>query len=238
MSTAASIFDSASAAYEQQLHMGIALSGESAEYFVQGRVALLNRLVRVAIDGPVRMMLDFGCGVGNACGELLSSFSDSRLIGVDCSHDSLLEAERRYAGSQFAERIMWKSELTTVAPNSLDVVYSSGVFHHIPPDDRNAEIRKLYAVLRPGGLMAIFENNPWNPGTRWVMSRIPFDRDAICLRPIECANRLRSCGFEVLSTSYLFFFPRCLSALRRMERYLECIPLGAQYVVLARRPEK
>lgn len=39
--------------------------------------------------------------------------------------------------------------------------------------------------LRPGGVFAFWEINPWNPGTRHVMSRIPFDRDAIMLTPPE-----------------------------------------------------
>ena len=35
--------------------------------------------------------------------------------------------------------------------------------------------------LRPGGVFALWENNPWNPGTRLVMRRIPFDRNAVLL---------------------------------------------------------
>jgi hypothetical protein len=68
------------------------------------------------------------------------------------------------------------------------------------------------------------------------MSRIPFDRDAICLSPIEARRRLRAAGFQVLQTRYLFFFPRKLSLLRPVERHLARLQLGAQYVVLARRP--
>jgi hypothetical protein len=41
------------------------------------------------------------------------------------------------------------------------------------------------------GMLALFENNPWNPGARMVMARIPFDRDAVTLSPIEARRMLR-----------------------------------------------
>ena len=40
----------------------------------------------------------------------------------------------------------------------------------------------LFALLT-GGVLALFENNPWNPGTRLVMKRIPFDRNAQTISP-------------------------------------------------------
>jgi hypothetical protein len=42
----------------------------------------------------------------------------------------------------------------------------------------------------PEALSAL-ENNPWNPGTRYVMSRIPFDRDAIPLTPSAARHLLK-----------------------------------------------
>jgi hypothetical protein len=47
---------------------------------------------------------------------------------------------------------------------------------------------------------------------------------------------LRDAGFEVLRTDYLFFFPRSLSALRFLDPLLRPIPMGAQYLVLSRKP--
>jgi hypothetical protein len=84
-------------------------------------------------------------------------------------------------------------------------------------------------------VFAVFENNPWNPGTRLVMRRIPFDRDAETLSPPAGRRLLRSAGFEVLRTDFVFFFPRALHILRPLERRLARLPLGAQYLVLARK---
>src|SRR4029434_4043103 len=73
------------------------------------------------------------------------------------------------------------------------LVYCNGVFHHIPPQAREAAVAYVARALRPGGLWAFWENNPWNPGTRYAMHRIPFDRDAIPLTPPE-ARRLLQAG--------------------------------------------
>src|SRR5262245_44355393 len=80
----------------------------------------------------------------------------------------------------------------------VDLVYCNGVFHHIPVGRRAAVIDYIYRSLRPGGLFSLWENNPWNPGTRYVMSRIPFDRDAIMLTAPETRRLLVAGRFEIL----------------------------------------
>jgi hypothetical protein len=94
----------------------------------------------------------------------------------------------------------------------------------------------ILRCLRPGGLFALWENNPWNPGTRYVMSRIPFDRDAVTITPPQATKLLRARGFQILGVNYLFFFPRFLKSLRFLEPYASRIPMGAQYQVLCRKP--
>jgi len=83
--------------------------------------------------------------------------------------------------------------------------------------------------------LAFWENNPWNPGMRYVMSRIPFDRDAVTLTAPETRRLLQAGGFEVLRTDFLFIFPRVLSWFRCVESLMTQLPLGAQYQFLCRK---
>jgi SAM-dependent methyltransferase len=234
MENAAEIFDAASAQYAEQLNQGLALSGESADYFVEGRIAFLAEYLdldpKYATCEP--QVLDFGCGVGNACAALRGRLHASCVTGLDCSAESIRVARGRHPGPQFH----WTVDGASIRPASLDVAYTSGVFHHISPDQRQAELNRLYSWLKPGGVLALFENNPWNPGTKWIMSRIPFDRDAQCLSPLESCKRLRQAGFRIHLLRSLFFFPRLLHWLRPLEKHLSVVPLGAQYVVVAQRP--
>lgn len=94
----------------------------------------------------------------------------------------------------------------------------------------------LFHSLRPDGLLAFCENNPWNPGARMVMRRCPFDRDALPISPRLARRLLRDAGFSLLRTDFLFVFPRRLRCLRFIEPAVASLPLGAQYLVLCRAP--
>jgi hypothetical protein len=56
---------------------------------------------------------------------------------------------------------------------------------------RDASAKTVSRALKKGGYFAYFESNPWNPGTKMVMGRIPFDRDAIKLSGRESNNFLK-----------------------------------------------
>lgn len=121
-------------------------------------------------------------------------------------------------------------------PNeTIDLVFSNGTFHHIRPHERDDAVNYIHRSLRPGGLFALWENNPWNPATRYVMSRCSFDKNACCLSPIEARNLVQTAGFEVLSTEFLFIFPRALRWFRPVEPLLSRLPLGTQYQLLCRK---
>lgn len=230
MESASATFDQAATEYNIQLQQGLDLSGESAEYFAEGRVAFLAEQLN-HFAAARASILDFGCGVGNAATILKDVLKPREIVGLDCSTESIEVAQHRYPRAPFR----WYAEEQDEFEQHFDVAYTSGVFHHIEPEDRQAALSQVHRWLKPGGLFAFFENNPWNPGTRWVMSRIPFDRDAICLSMLEARSRLRQAGFEILKTQSLFYFPNALRSLRPLERWLRYLPMGAQYVVLARR---
>ena len=154
------------------------------------------------------------------------------LHGVDVSESSLDAARHavRDARAHF-------SLLDRYPPQgNCDLAFTNGVFHHIPLQERAEAINYIYRALRPGGLLSFWENNPWNPGTRYVMSRIPFDRDAIMLSSIQARAMIQTAGFEVLQTDFLFVFPNMLRSLRTLEPWLARLPIGAQYQVLCRKP--
>ena len=59
-----------------------------------------------------------------------------------------------------------------------DLVLAICVFHHIPPSERPYVMREIHRILRPGGIVAVFEHNPLNPLTRYVVKQCEFDIDA------------------------------------------------------------
>jgi ubiquinone/menaquinone biosynthesis C-methylase UbiE len=223
-------FDQYANDYNDALAHGIKLSGENGAYFAQRRVEWMGRRLD-ALGVVPRRLMDFGCGTGSATPFLLNLPHAETLLGIDVS-SRLLEVAQSEHGSQRA-RFMLADQYPD---GGIDVLYCNGVFHHIPPAERATAIDYMWRVLRPGGLVALWENNPWNPGTRLVMRRIPFDRDAVLVSPSNARSLLRRRGFTIAGTEFLFIFPRPLKFLRGLEPPLARYPLGAQYVVLARKP--
>ena len=227
-------FDRFARSYDGDLQRGLALSGEDKSYFSRGRVAWLQRRRReLALPVPAHIA-DFGCGNGESLPHLLTLPGARSVLGLEISRALLHEAQTTLANTPgIALR-----HLSEHRPaGDLDLVYSNGVFHHIPPAERPASLQLIFDSLRAGGVFALWENSRWHPATRWVMSRIPFDRDTVPLSAGEARELARQAGFEILDTSYLFIFPAPLKALRVAEPALAKLPLGTQYQVLCRKPQ-
>jgi SAM-dependent methyltransferase len=222
-------FDAYAESYDDALNRGLAVAGEGKEYFARRRVEWIAKRLRALAVAP-RSVLDYGCGTGSSIPFLIESFGPDRVTGIDVSEGSLAVA-RRELGS---DRVGFATVEGFQPDGSYDLVLCNGVFHHIPVAERASAVATIRRALRPGGVFAFWENNPWNPGTRLVMSRIPFDRDAITLTPPEARRLLREGGFVVVRTDFLFIFPKALGFLRAAEPIVAGAPLGAQYMVLCR----
>jgi SAM-dependent methyltransferase len=225
-------FDQYAADYDGALAQGISVSGEDKEFFARGRIAWLAKTLGEKYLST-ETALDFGCGTGQAAPLLKEILRAQEILGVDVSEGLLAVAQREHGGAGIEFRALKNHQ----PMGEFDLAYCNGVFHHVPLGERAGAVNHVFRSLKPGGIFALWENNPWNPGTRYVMSKIPFDRDAITLSPPTARKLLRDGGFEILRTDFQFFFPRFLSWFRRLEPSLAKTPIGAQYQVLARKPD-
>jgi SAM-dependent methyltransferase len=226
-------FDEYAGQYDTALNQGLSLSGESKDYFAKARVRWLAARLHERGIWP-QQILDFGCGTGDTCPELLDGLNARLVVGVDPSLESIATARRNHTDTH-----LQFEETSALEPSGqFQLAYCNGVFHHIERERRADALSYLHRSLSPGGFFGFWENNPWNPGTRLVMRRIPFDRDAHLLAAPAARRLLMRAGFEILSTDYLFLFPRFLAALRPLEASLTSVPAGAQYMVLTRKARR
>ena len=224
-------FDSYAGAYDDALTKGIAVSGEDKAYFAENRLRWLARSLRELGIKP-RRALDFGCGTGSATPFFFEHLHIHSLLALDVSEKSLEVARATYTSPNVQFNLCQRHQPAA----DIDLAFCNGVFHHLSREDRPGALRQIFDSLCPGGLFAFCENNPLNPGTRYVMSRIPFDRDAIVVPASEARRIVSAAGFEVLRLDFLFVFPAVLKWFRRFEPALSRFPLGAQYQLLARKP--
>ncbi len=218
-------FDDYVEEYNELVENQLRLFDQESEYFAEYKV----RKTRELVSGEPADILDYGCGIGRSIPFLKKYFPSSRIFGCDTSEKSVDYAKERYA---FAELATVK-ELES-SPARFDLVFIAGVYHHIPPPERHASLAFIADRARKGADVVIFEHNPLNPVTRYIVHTCAFDEDAVLLRPRELTSLCKGAGLQVVATAYTLFFPALLRGLRPLERYLSKFPLGGQYLVHAR----
>lgn len=201
-------------------------TGSHPEFF-QARKAhlILDYFRRRQRDTSKMKYLDVGCGQGDLLRILQSSFAHA--AGCDPSSGMIASL------GDVDVRLQADESKLPFPDDSFDFVTASGVFHHVPPQNRTALAKEVNRVLKPEGVFAIIEHNPINPLTRAIVSRSPVDVGAILLRASEARQLISSVGFSVEDVSYFLYIPKALyeNGGSIVERLLARIPLGGQYAV-------
>lgn len=223
-------FDKHALAYEDQLRNSIAITGEDPTFFAEYKIELFSKWAQP----KPRSVVDFGSGIGNSILYFRKHFAESEITCADVSQKSLAHASRRFPGQE--QSLVITSEGIPAPDQSFDAAFSACVFHHIPHEEHGFWLKELFRVVRPGGVMAIFEHNPLNPLTVYTVKTCPFDENARLIYANGLQARCRDAGWQVSKTRYHVFFPRFAAGLRIVEPTIAWMPLGAQYSVLARKP--
>jgi len=188
-------------------------------------------VLRHADLGRVRRVLDVGCGPGETDAFLEGAFRS--LSGVDLSAAMVERAAERNPWATYSA--YERGDPLPYDDGAFDLSFAICVFHHVPIGERPPLLAEMHRVTRPGGLVAIFEHNPWNPLTRKAVRDCPFDEDAELLSRPQARRLLGEAGLERLESPFIIFFPRQGERRDRIERRLGWLPLGAQYYVAGRR---
>ena len=222
-------FDQFASCYEKTMERSCAISGESPDFYAEQRIEWCLRHLRRYF--PIGTVLDFGCGIGGSIGYFFEILGCSWVIGVEPSVGSLETARRRHPD----RNLRLSTPENFVPSGTIPLAFCYGVFHPIPPADRLPALGYIRAALSENGILAFWENNPWNPLVVYSMSLNEFDRNANRLSPLRSVRLLKQAGFRVEFVDYCFFFPHFARGLRALEPALKWLPLGAQYLVLARK---
>ncbi len=225
-------FNEYASSYREDLERSIAFSGATADLFISLKADLLVDLVARQLGDPARLsVLDVGCGVGET-----HRFLEGRLgalHGVDIASESVDKARERHPWAGY--RTCKPGEPLPYEDGEFDLAFAICVVHHVPPEERAAFFSEMQRTVRPGGVVAIFEHNPFNPLTRKAVNSCAFDEDAVLVTRRRTRGLLRDAGLERVEAPYIVFFPREGERLRAIERRLGWLPLGAQYYVAARK---
>jgi ubiquinone/menaquinone biosynthesis C-methylase UbiE len=116
------------------------------------------------LTGSIQNALDVGCSVGISTLTLhrfLRQQHDSlQTVGLDLSPYMLTVAQSRDTNNEVAQWIHAQAEDTGLPAESFDVVTLQFVTHELPRTASRAIFQEALRLLRPGGTLAITDNNP------------------------------------------------------------------------------
>lgn len=162
------------------------------------------------IQSPVQDVLDMGCSVGISTLALHRFYQSRqefpvRTVGLDLSPYMLTVARHRDTHGAIAQWIHADAAATGLPDQSCDLITLQFVAHELPRQPAIAIFTEALRLLRPGGHLAIVDNNPKSPVIQnlppvlftLMKSTEPWSDDYYTF-DIEAA--LQSIGFNYLTT--------------------------------------
>jgi ubiquinone/menaquinone biosynthesis C-methylase UbiE len=135
------------------------------------RGAVYRKMVALAGVRPGDAVLDVGCSSGYLARKLAAAAGpDGHVTGVDPSEPAIAYARRRALPAMTFTAAV--AQDLPLPDESFDVVTSTLALHHVPARRREAALREMFRVTRPGGrlLAADFDPSrrplPLHPGGR------------------------------------------------------------------------
>jgi tRNA (cmo5U34)-methyltransferase len=134
-------------------------TGQSATVDAPLAMALVAQAA-AATTPQARHVLDIGCGAGNYTLKLLQSLPNLDVTLVDLSQAMLDRANERVSQSTTGRVTTLQGDIREVRleSESFDIILAAAVLHHLRTDaEWRAVFAALYAALRPGGSLWIFD---------------------------------------------------------------------------------
>jgi SAM-dependent methyltransferase len=222
-------FNETKKTYRSTINQVVGFVGQDLDFFTAVKADFLQRVVREFFPAVKRpRVLDIGCGHGL----IHPLLGDYDVVGVDVATEVLSLARTanptvRYAG--------YDGRTLPFQPGSFDVTMAVCVMHHVPPAQWVSFLEEMKRMLSRNGIGVIFEHNPLNPLTRYVVANNDIDADACLLRSFTLQRLLREAGFTQIATKNILFTPFGAPVFRWLDRQLWWCPFGAQYYTIASR---
>ena len=219
-------FNQFARSYGSEVDRVTAFSGKPQDYYAKFKAELILETAS-ALFGELASVeaLDVGCGIGITdahLGEYLG-----HICGVDPSSASIAEAQIRNPAAEYHH---YPGSALPFDDDRFDVTFAICVFHHIDGwDAQESLLAEMNRVTRQGGLVLVFEHNPWNPLTRLVVSRCKLDQDASLIRASQMRVLARRAGLDAVQTKHILLTPWSGMCWRRLDQWAGGLPLGAQY---------
>ncbi len=218
-------FDEFAKDFRQLHNENLKFTGFDTFYFVKKKVDYLAQYEK---NEPSHL-LDLGCGDGYTAHFVHEQFPLWQINGIEVSGESIIECKQKNIPQ--ASFQVYDGTTIPFDDNSFDVVFISCIFHHVPANEHEALLKEVQRVLKKGGRLYLFEHNPFNIGTRYLVKTCVFDANAKLLPASYFSNIFKKQQWIIDKRTYITFFPgwKWIKSFLSLEKYFSNIPLGGQY---------
>jgi SAM-dependent methyltransferase len=235
-------FDQHKETYRTDIDKAVSFSGQSHDFFTRVKAEYLIDILRKIESGRQKAgseaspldVLDIGCGHGHIHPYLIKSGVSLKLRAIDVAATVVEEARQ---ANPTVEYESYEGDKLPYPDQSFDATYTIAVMHHVPPQQWSSFLQEMRRVVRPGGLIIIFEHNPINPLTQWIVRTCPIDDNAVLLSSRKLSKLVAQTDLVDIESRYILFTPLDGPNYRKFDKMIGWLPLGAQYYVSARIPQ-
>lgn len=227
-------FDAYSKDYSHEINKAISFAGKDHDFFTMVKGRYLSEMLTQEIKSQVPLkVLDVGCGHGLIHPYLKEMTTHPlEITGIDVASDVIEIAKKDHPQNVYSD---YDGKKIPYPDGSFDVTYTICVMHHVPPNEWDNFVSELKRVTKNGGLVVVFEHNPFNPLTLWIVNTCPIDKDAVLLNPSKLKNLMSHSDLKLEAVKSILFTPFKGKLFENFDQMMGWLPLGAQYYVKSRK---
>jgi SAM-dependent methyltransferase len=176
-----------------------------------------------------RTVLEVGSGTGQIAAELLARDGSLEYVGVDLS-SAMLDVARARLAVYGARATLRESSAASIpaGDGSFDAAFGVDVLHHV--EDREAVLRELRRVVRPGGRVVFLEGNPIFPITLALALALREERGLLSISRRALAADFAAAGLVDIRADFAPLYtppgpPRLVPAFDAVDHALARVPL-------------
>jgi len=216
--------------YVNTIEESLRFSGKEHDFFTRIKADFLGEIVEACLPGvPHPKLLDVGCGHGLIHAHLKNKKWE--IVGVEVA-DAVIELAK--AANPDVQYHAHDGKTLPFLAGQFDVVMAICVMHHVVPADWIDFLNEMKRMLRPGGIAVVFEHNPYNPWTRYIVANNVLDEDAVLLSSRTLKKMMHQVGYRSVKSRNILFTPFAHGFFRWLDKVLGWLPIGAQYYSIGR----
>jgi 2-polyprenyl-3-methyl-5-hydroxy-6-metoxy-1,4-benzoquinol methylase len=216
--------------YVKTIENSLQFSGKEHDFFIKIKAEFLQDIIKQNLpDVAEPYLLDIGCGHGLIHKHLKDA--SLNIVGVEMADEVLQLAKQSNPEVSYFNH---DGKVLPFASQQFDVAITICVMHHVPHIEWLSFLQEMKRVVKPGGIAIIFEHNPYNPVTRYIVANNVMDKDAVLLSSLKLKKLMHVAGFGAVECRNILFTPFAHGIFRWLDKVLGRLPFGAQYYSIGR----